>query len=136
MPESTGRFVAMANPFDEDPEAFAVEFDPLRAFVSGAQCVLFFARRGEHVTRCYVTTKTLVACYGARPAAGDPAGEACLQAYDAHVDEIHSVARQMIRRGVPWGGAVVVSAGDLYRDIVDRHAGRFDAAVAAVTRHG
>lgn len=117
-------------------ESSAVEFDAPRAFVSGAQSVLFFARHGEHVMRCYVTQKTLVAYFGAQPAAGDAGGEDCLRAYDANVDEIRSVARQMIRRRLLSGDAIVVTSSDLFRDIVDRHAGRAAGAGAAVLRHG
>lgn len=135
-PAPVNRFVAMASPGNGRQESLAVEFDAPRAFVSGAQSVLFFARRGEHVMRCYVTQKALVAYFGAPVVAGDLAGESCLRAYDANVDEIRSVARQMIRRNALSGGAVVVTSGDFYRDIVDRHAGRAAGAVDVVPRHG
>lgn len=114
-----------------------IEFDAPRAFVGDAQSVLFFAHHGTHRMRCYVTRKTLVAYFGASGGADD--GQGCLCAFDAHLDEIHAIARQLIHDRVVAGGggdAVVVTARDVYRAIVDHHAGGPGGACASVSRHG
>lgn len=115
-------------------ETLPVEFDAPRAFVGDAQSVLFHARHGSRRLRCYVTRKALVVYFGAHAGELEDAGETCLRAYDANVDEIRSVARQLIQRRSATGGAVVVTSGDVFRDIVDRHAGRAAGAAAAVVR--
>lgn len=92
-------------------------FEPTRAFVDDAQCVLFFARRGGRVLRCYVTLKTLVNYFGADP--DGPDGPACLRAYDAHRATIQRVAQGLLdepeRRG---DKAVVITTSEMFRAMV------------------
>lgn len=101
---------------DEAPD---LAFDTARSYIDDAGCVLFFAHAGERTLRCYVTRHALLS-YFADAGRGDDRA-ACLDAFDGHRDAIQRIARRIIRRGAPAGGAaVVVSAQQVYRDIVAR----------------
>ena len=95
----------------------SLDFEPSRVFVDSAQSVLFFARQGEKVVRCYVTAKALVTYFGASDDPGED--DDCLLAFDAHRAAIQQVARHMIDdRGRLVNRAIVITASDVYRDLV------------------
>lgn len=99
-----------------------LHFEPTRAFVDDVQSVLFFARRGDRVLRCYVTRKARGTCFGGAGDEADEADEAgCLRTYDRHAPAIQGVARRMIERAAGAGTpAVVVTTSEVFRTIVDR----------------
>lgn len=92
--------------------AATVDADCSRTFLGEAQCVLFLLRRGERTVRCYVTRGTLAACYGVPFEPGEAVASHALRCYDAHAQQIQSVARRLIeRRGAPGGALIVDIAG-------------------------
>jgi hypothetical protein len=98
----------------------SLEFESSRVFVSEAQSVLFFARRGDSVVRCYVTLKALVTYFGADEEADE--NETCLRTYDAHRGAIQRVARHMLDDRERAGSRVVViTTSEVFRDMVYGH---------------
>lgn len=92
----------------------AIDFDASRTFIADAQCVLFTARRGERILRCYVTRGALLACFGMHAAPGESAADCTLRCYDAHVERIRDMARRLIEReGTPDGALLLDLAGAL-----------------------
>jgi len=121
------------------PEPCSVEFDRSRTYVEGAQSVLFFARRGERIVRCYVTDNTLAAL-NAEGGNAKSCAERSLRAFDAHADEVYVVARHMIEEALGTrGNAVVITSSDMLRHLNRAsHDGSADTAPARgeIKKHG
>ena len=97
-----------------------IAFDRFRSFNESAESVLFFARRGEHTLRCYLTRRALIVYFGA-PDCNRDVSQDCLRAYDRNTLFIQGVARRLIEHNAqPHRGVIAITANDVFRHLTTR----------------
>lgn len=94
-----------------------ITFDRFRSFNESAESVLFFARCGVRVLRCFLTRRALIVYFGARDGDIDPSQD-CLLIYDRNVGLIQDVASRLIAHcAQPRNGVIVIRTHDVFRHL-------------------